>query len=140
MTDGYVQSADPSEVPRVMYTKFPATVMILGVVSNKGQVMPPHFFPQGLRVKSAAYIDVLETVVKPWIDNVCNGMPYVYQQNSAPAHKAEVTQEWMAENFHDHVTPNMWPPISPDLNPLDYYVWSVVERVVNEHPITPKNL
>jgi len=22
-----------------------------------------------------------------------------------------------------------WPPNSPDLNPLDYYVWSIVERV-----------
>jgi len=29
-----------------------------------------------------------------------------------------------------------WPPNSPDLNPLDYYVWRVVERVTNKsrHP------
>ena len=29
-----------------------------------------------------------------------------------------------------------WPPNSPDLNLLDYYVWSVVERVTNKsrHP------
>ena len=57
--------ADPSKVPRVMHTKFPVTVMALGVVSNEGHVMPPHFFLQGLRVNSAAYIDVLGTVVKP---------------------------------------------------------------------------
>jgi len=25
-----------------------------------------------------------------------------------------------------------WPPNSPDLNPLDYYVWSIVERVTNK--------
>ncbi|XP_014484223.1 PREDICTED: uncharacterized protein LOC106749367 [Dinoponera quadriceps] len=37
--------ADPSDVPRVMHTKFPATVIVLGAVSNKGYVMPPHFFP-----------------------------------------------------------------------------------------------
>jgi len=37
--------ADPSDVPRVMHTKFPATVMVLGVVSNKEHVMSPHFFP-----------------------------------------------------------------------------------------------
>ena len=66
--------ADPSEVPRVMHTKFPATVMVLGVISNEGNAMPPHFFPQGLKVNSAAYIHVLETVVKPWIDNVHNGL------------------------------------------------------------------
>ena len=35
--------------------------------------------------------------------------------------------------LHDHITPNMWPPSSPDLNPLDYYVWDVVERETNKH-------
>ena len=130
--------SDPSEVPRVMHTKFPATVMVLGVVSNEGHVMPPHFFPQGLRVNSTAYIEVLKTVVKPWIDTVCNGRPYVFQQDSAPSHKAQTTQEWMADNFHDHITPNIWPPSSPDLNPLDYYVWSIVEKEVNEHPHNTK--
>jgi len=25
-----------------------------------------------------------------------------------------------------------WPPNSPALNPLDYYVWSIVERVINK--------
>ena len=27
---------------------------------------------------------------------------------------------------------SFWSPNSPDLNPLDYYVWSVVERVTNK--------
>jgi hypothetical protein len=43
---------DPSEAPIVMKTKFPATVMVLGVVSNKGDVMPPHIFETGLRVNT----------------------------------------------------------------------------------------
>ena len=44
--------SDPSEVPIVMATKFPAMVMVLGVVSNKGNVMPPPHVrgrPQGQR-------------------------------------------------------------------------------------------
>ena len=126
--------ASPSEVPRVMHTKYPPTVMVLGVVSSEGHVMPPYIFPQGLRVNAAGYINVLKTVVKPWINKVCNGRPYVFQQDSAPSHKAIVTQDWLSENFYDHVTPNMWPPNSPDLNPMDYYVWSVVERETNRHP------
>jgi len=56
------------------------------------------------------------------------------KQNSAPSRKAMRTQDWMSENLHDHITPNMWPPNSPDLNPLDYYVWGVVERETNKHP------
>ena len=31
-------------VPRVMKTKFPAAVMVFGVVSSKGHIMPPHIF------------------------------------------------------------------------------------------------
>ena len=94
----------PDEVPTVMHTKFPASVMVLGVVSSEGDVMPPHFFLQGARVNAVAYTDVLNTVVKPWITAVARGRPYVFQQDSAPSH---TTQEWMAENFHDHLTPNM---------------------------------
>ena len=52
-----------------MHTKFLATVMVLGVVSNEGNVMPSYFFRQGLRVNAANYIEVLEVVVKPWIDS-----------------------------------------------------------------------
>ena len=32
----------------------------------------------------------------------------------------------MADNLYDHINPNIWPPNSLDLNPLDNYVWSVV--------------
>ena len=44
------------------------------------------------------------------------------------------TLDWMSEKLHDHITPNIWPPSSPDLNPLDYYVCGVVERETNKHP------
>ena len=30
-----------------MKTKFPATVMVFGVVSSEGHIMPPHFFEVG---------------------------------------------------------------------------------------------
>ena len=30
--------------------------------------------------------------------------------------------EWMADNLYDYITPDIWPPNSPDLNPLEYYV------------------
>ena len=40
----------------------------------------------------------------------------------------------MSKNLHDHITPNIWPLSSPDLNPLDYYVWGLVEWKTNKHP------
>lgn len=98
--------------------------MVLGVVSNKGNGMAPHFFTQGSRVNTAAYIEVPETVVKPWTDSIRGGNPYIFQEASAPSHKA------IAENFHDHKKFNLWPPNAPDLNPLDYYIWGVDEHEI----------
>ncbi|UYV70563.1 hypothetical protein LAZ67_7003540 [Cordylochernes scorpioides] len=68
------------------------------------------YFTPGSRVNALAYTEVLATVIKPWIAAVARGRPYVIQQDSAPSHTARTTQEWMAENLHDHVTPNVWPP------------------------------
>ena len=57
----------PNDVPRVMKTKFPNTVMVFGVISSDGDVMPPHIFETGLRVNTEIYLQVMETVVLPWI-------------------------------------------------------------------------
>eukprot|EP00106_Octopus_bimaculoides_P003441 XP_014770883.1 PREDICTED: uncharacterized protein LOC106869593 [Octopus bimaculoides] len=91
-------------------------------------------FPQGLRIHAAGYIEVLGTVIKPWNDEICNERPYLFQQDSTPPHKALLTQEWLSVNLNNYVTPNMWPPNSPDLSPMDYYLWSTVERGTNYHP------
>ena len=44
-----------------------------------------HFFREGIRLNSDAYVELLTTVVNPWIAIVANGRPYVWQQVSAPA-------------------------------------------------------
>ena len=48
-------------VPRVMKTKFPATVMVFGVVSSEGHIMPPHIFEVGLKVNTKVYLDVMKS-------------------------------------------------------------------------------
>ena len=53
------------DVPSVMKTKFPATVMIFGVVSSEGHIMPPHIFEVSLKVNTKVYLDVLKSVVIP---------------------------------------------------------------------------
>ena len=52
-----------SDVPRVMKTKFLATVMVFGGVSSEGHIMPPHIFDAGLKIKTKVYLDVLKSVV-----------------------------------------------------------------------------
>ena len=123
------------KVPVVMRSKHPVGVMVLGAVSSEGHVMPPHFFQPGEMVTSDVYINALETKVKPWIETVTSGSPYVFQQDSAPAHTAVRTQKWCQENLHMVWSKDFWPPNSPDLNPMDYYVWGKVEAEVNEDPL-----
>ncbi len=53
---------------------------------------------------------------------------YVWQQDSAPAHKAKVVQDWCKSNLKDFWPANIWPPSSPDCAVLDFAIWGIVER------------
>ena len=119
------------DMPRVMKTKFPARVMAFGVVSSEGHIMPPHIFKVGLKVNTKVYLDVLKSVVIPWCNQVAGGRPWVWQQNSAPAHKSKEAQAWLQKECYDFVPFSHWAPSSPDLNPLDYFVWSYVKNITN---------
>ena len=101
------------DVPMVMKTKFPATLMVFGVVSSDGYTMPPHIFEVGLKVNTKVYLDVLKSVVIPWCDQVAGATPWVWQQDSAPAPKPEETQAWLQKEFYDFVTFSHWPPPPP---------------------------
>ena len=87
------------DVLRVMKTKFPATVMVFGVVSSEGHIMPPHIFEVGLKV----YLDVLKSVVITWSNQVAGGRPWVEQQDSVPANKSKETQTWLQKECYDFV-------------------------------------
>ena len=68
-------------LPRVMKTKFPATVIVFGVVSSEG-----HIIEVGLKVNTKMYLDVLKSVVIPWCNKVAGGRLLLWQLDSAPAH------------------------------------------------------
>ena len=95
------------DVLRVMKTKFPATVMVFGVVSSEGNIMPP------------------------WCNQVAGGRSWVWQQDSALAHKSKETQAWLQKECYNFVPFSHWPPSSPDMNLLDYFIWSYVENITN---------
>ena len=125
-------------VPRVMKTKFPATVMVFGVVSSEGHIMPPHIFEVGLKVNTKVYLDVLKSVVIPWCNQVAGGRPWLWQQDSAPAHKSKETQAWLQKECYDFVPFFHWPPL-----PLTWTCWTTpfghTSRTSSTwHPTTPK--
>ena len=119
------------DMPRVIKTNFPATVMVFGVVSSEGHIRPPHIVRVGLKVNTKVYLDVLKSMMIPWCNQVAAGRPWVWQQDSVPAHKSKETQAWLQKECYDFVLFSHWPPSSPDLNSLDYFVWSYVENITN---------
>ena len=98
------------DVPRVIKTKFPATVQVFGVVSSEGHIMPPHIFKVGLKVNTKVYLDVLKSVVIPWCNQMAGGRPWVWQQDSALTHKSKETQALLQKECYDFVPYSHWPP------------------------------
>jgi len=55
---------------------------------------------------------------------------YVFQQDSAPAHRARNTDQLLQQETPEFTTPDLWKPNSRDLNPVDYFVWGLMQEQV----------
>jgi len=51
----------------------------------------------------------------------------MFQQDSAPAHSARETIKLWQRETPRFISPDLWPPNSPDLNPVDYKIWGVMQ-------------
>ena len=105
------------DVPRVIKTKFPAPVMVFGVVLSEGYTMPPHIFEVGLKVNTKVYLDVLKSVVIPWCNQVAGGRLWMWQRDSAPAHKSKETQGLASEGMLRILYPFLTGPLLPRPEP-----------------------
>jgi len=66
---------------------------------------------------------------------------YTFQQDGAPAYRARDTVQLLTRETPDFIPPSLWSPNSPDLNPVDYPIWGVLqERVYRENIRTPDEL
>lgn len=71
-----------------------------------------------------------------------------WQQDGAPAHSAEQTIHFLQSVFGDRFlgysarskvhSQHIWPPHSPDLNPLDYWFWNQLKTLMSVRK--PKNV
>ena len=55
---------------------------------------------------------------------------YTFQQDGARAHTARDTITYLEANAPDFMEPGIWPANSPDLNPVDYCIWGILEAMV----------
>lgn len=130
-----VYAADARDLPegsRAHYCRQkPAGVMVWAAVASNGTKSPLIFIEEGVKVNSQVYIKMLKDKVLPWVTGAF-GNCYIFTQDGAPAHTSNVTQAWCRQHFSGFWDKNMWPPSSPDINPMDFAVWSILEREVSK--------
>ena len=63
------------------------------------------------------------------------GDVFVFQQNSAPAHRARATVKYLRQATPEFISPDLWPPNNPDLNLVDYKIWGCVQERMYHKPI-----
>src|SRR5678816_567433 len=89
-----------------------------------------HLIEPGVKVNGQYYRDVLlKQGLLPDIRDITDEY-FIFQQDSAPAHRARDTVALLETETPDFIPPTLWPPNSPALNPVDYNIWSVMQEKV----------
>ncbi len=127
----------PTDVPpsvRFMgRTKHPASCMMLGYIRSDGKAFPP--VPIQGTLGTANYKRVLAHKVFPTLDATYGPGGWTWIQDGASCQTSKKTQAYILQcvgsgGFWSKV---LWPPNFPNLNPLDFHIWSTAERVACAH-------
>ena len=98
------------------------------------------FFFENNTVKAQEYLSILRDELLPVIAEE----NFVFQQDGAPPHWAldvraylidELENRWVGRAGADDDALLLWPPRSPDLTPLDYFLWGFVKGKVYYPPL-----
>ena len=106
---------------------FSKSVMVLVAMSILGttELM---FIEPGVKINGTYYRDVLLNQHLLSAIRSIAGDLFTFQQDNAPAHRAGDTVEFLSRNTPDFISPLLWLTNSPDLNPVDYEVWGVLQQ------------
>jgi transposase len=109
---------------------FSPSVMVSVGVSRMGKTSVV-FIEPGAKVNSLYYCEhVLSGGLLPDIRAKCLLHNWTLQQDGAPSHTARNTINYLQQENITFIEPNMWPPNSPDLNPVDYAIWGALQQRV----------
>jgi len=119
-------------VPAEQQTSFrrqkPASVMVWAGVTSTGLKSPLIFIDEGVKINQHVYLKMLKDKVVPWVETVVGNDGITLQQDGATSHTARMVQDWCKDNFKAFWPKDLWPPSSPDLNPMDFGIWSILEQ------------
>ena len=103
---------------------------------SHNKVIGPFFFAEKT-VRGTTYLDMLEQFFFPQIEQLQPNI--VFQQDGAPPHWSNEVRTTLDNIFPGRWIgrggPIAWPPRSPDLTPLDFFLWGYVKDKVYATPV-----
>lgn len=101
----------------------------IGIIG--GHIVGPVFYNDNLN--AARYLDMLQTDVAECIMELPLGtvQNMFFQQDGAPPHNAQIVSDFLNNEYGGswigNRGPILWPARSPDLTPLDFFVWGFLK-------------
>lgn len=102
-----------------------------GVIGNT--LLGPIFLPD--IINSENYLSFLHDTYQIILDEVPLSVRehIIFQHDGAPPHCGSQVRQWLNRTFNNWIGRGgtiEWPPRSPDLTPLDFYVWGCMKNFV----------
>lgn len=123
---------------REKHTQFPLKVNVwAGILGN--HIVGPLFLNSNLT--GEVYLEMLENAIEPLIlqilednQNEFGNLEITFQQDGAPAHYYFAVRRYLDEEYPGRWIgrrgPVEWPARSPDLTPLDFFLWGYLKSKV----------
>lgn len=111
-----------------------------GMIGNV--LIGPKELPNNLN--SERYLAFLQNELTELLDDVPleTRMGMHFQHDGAPAHFGRIVRNWLDENYPERWIgrggPVPWPARSPDLNPLDFYLWGHMSTIVYANEVNSR--
>lgn len=99
----------------------------------------PYILPN--RLNSMTYLVFLRDILPELLENVAleDRLNMWFQHDGAPAHFGQNVRDYLDATFEQQWVgrggPTPWPPRSPDLTPLDFYLWGRMKTLVYSTPV-----
>lgn len=100
-----------------------------GIICDR--VIGPIFYDGNMN--GQRYLNLLNNEIRQHIDDLPENLRQglIFQQDSAPYHTVAPVVNWLNDRFETWIGRHgtiPWPPRSPDLTPLDFFLWGALKQ------------